>query len=60
MRTRLRRAMLPGRFDAGQDALLRSGGGWGPKELDPDTPPLIRVLPSTGGARQYLFRNKEL
>jgi hypothetical protein len=28
--------------------------------LRTDTPPLTRVLPSTGGTRQYLFKNKEL
>jgi hypothetical protein len=44
----------------GQESLLRSGGGEGPKEPDPDTPPLLRVLPSTAGTCQFLFRNKEL
>jgi hypothetical protein len=29
--------------------LLRSGGRWGPKEPDPDTPPLGRVLFSACG-----------
>jgi hypothetical protein len=28
----------------GAKALLRSGGRWGPKESDPDNPPLGRVL----------------
>ena len=32
----------------------------GPKEQDPDTPPLTRVLPGTGGPRQYLHRMKDL
>jgi len=30
------------------------------KNRTPDTPPLARVLPGTGGPRQYPFRNKDL
>ena len=44
----------------GLGSLLRSGGRRGPKEPDPDTPPLMRVLPGTGGTGQYLFENKHL
>jgi len=60
MRTRVRRALCFDSFEAWRDSLLRSGGWEGPKEPDPDTPPLLRVLPSTGGTRQFLLQPKHL
>ena len=47
-------------FGGGWKALLRSGDVRGPKEPDPDTPPLVRVLPSTGDICQYPFRRNHL
>ena len=60
MRTRVRRALCFDSFEAWRDSLLRSGGWEGPKEPDPDTPPLLRVLPSTPGTRQFPFWSKHL